>query len=243
VNLLSEETTTEKMEKTERAPQDKVVVRSYTKGIYFYPTMIVGFILFLVDEYAKDVILNTFTDLDQNDYLNYIAAIWFVIFTFNLIVISFDFTLGKVFTGSVLLFAVILVYSVAFPSGLGMPSIQQLLNFGGGASSAFYLWISLTVLIIIVIDLIRARFDYWVFTSNRIEHHRGIFEREMSFSAQNSRVTTQTDDIFERVLFLAGTIFVQDPDRRVWQIANVFGANGKDKRIQDLLSVVRVKTD
>ena len=240
---MSEETFSEQpTEKPKRKPQDKVVVRSYTKGIYFYPTMIVGFILFLVDEYASDLVLDTFS-VDPLNYLNYIAAIWFVIFTFNIIVISFDFTLGKVFTGSVLVFAVILVYSVAFPEGLGMPSIQQLLNFGGGASSAFYLWISIMVLLIILIDLVRARFDYWVFTSNRIEHHRGIFEREMSFSAQNSRVTTQTDDIFERVLFLAGTIFVQDPDRRVWPIYNVFGANGKDKRIQELLSVVRVKTD
>ncbi|MHA1991040.1 MAG: hypothetical protein ACW981_17345 [Candidatus Hodarchaeales archaeon] len=237
---MSEETTTEK---PERAQQEKVVVRSYTKGIYLYPTVIVGFILFAIMEYADELVRTTF-GVEQPEFLNYVATIWFIIFTFNVIVISFDFTLGKVFTGSVLVFTLVLVYSIVFPEGLSSGlSLQEIFNFGGGMSSALYLWISLMVLIVIGIDFVRARFDYWVFTSNRIEHHRGIFEREMSFSAQNSRVTTQTDDIFERVLFLAGTIFVQDPDRRVWPIYNVFGATGKDKRIQELLSVVRVKTD
>ncbi|KKK62680.1 hypothetical protein LCGC14_3001900, partial [marine sediment metagenome] len=162
----------------------------------------------------------------------------------NGIVISFDFTLGKVFTVSVLIFSSILAYTIAFPNGLATGlTLSELFNFGTGASSNFYFWISMMILTVLTIDIIRARFDYWVFTSNRIEHHRGIFEREMSFNAQNSRVTTQTDDIFERVLFLAGTIFVSDPDRRVFPIYNVFGANGKDKKIQNLLSVVRVRTD
>lgn len=228
----------------EKKSEDNVVVRSYTKAIYLYPTMILGFIITFLDAVARDLIVGTFLNNDDSGFNNYIATIWFIVFTFNIIVISFDFTLGKVFTGAVLIFAVILIYSIIFPEGIesGL-ALQDILNFGTGADVSFYFWISLMLFLILLIDFIRARFDYWTFTSNRIEHHRGIFEREMSFSAQNSRVTTQTDDIFERVLFLAGTIFVQDPDRRVWPIYNVFGANGKDRRIQELLSYVRVKTD
>lgn len=225
----------------EKEKYDRVVVRSYTVGIYLYPSMIVGLIIWILDKNFSELIQDTFNPANLD---NYIATIWFIVFTFNIIVISFDFTLGKVFTVSVLIFSLILGYTLIFPDGLNSGlALSDLLNFGEGASSDFYFWISMMILVILVIDIVRARFDYWVFTSNRIEHHRGIFEREMSFNAQNSRVTTQTDDIFERVLFLAGTIFVSDPDRRVFPIYNVFGANGKDKKIQNLLSVVRVRAE
>ena len=87
------------------------------------------------------------------------------------------------------------------------------------------------------------RFNYWEFSSNRIIHHKGIFEREESFSAQNSRVITRVDDIFERILFKAGTVTVIDSEKNVHVLKNVYNAIGKDKDIKRLLSVMKVAYD
>ena len=99
------------------------------------------------------------------------------------------------------------------------------------------------LLAIFIATFLEARFNYWELESNRIIHHRGIFEKAESFSSQNSRVITSTDDIFERLLFRAGTIHIIDPEKKLHVIENVYNAHNKDREIQEILSVVRVRSD
>ena len=233
----------------------RVIVRSYPKTIYLWPSMVAGFIIFLIDlvlrltdKLPSDVVPATAKFSPLQEYQAYLASIWLAIFLFNLIIISFDFSLGKTFTIFVTVIVVVLIYVVLkdalFPGGLGLPKFKDTLaGLQISASPNFYVIISLMIFLILLATWIEARFNFWEFESNRIIHHRGIFEREESFSAQNSRVITSTDDIFERLLFRAGTIHILDPEKKLHIIENVYNANNKDKQIQELLSVVRVRSD
>ena len=84
-------------------------------------------------------------------------------------------------------------------------------------------------------------FTYWEISPNRIKHHKGLFEREENFSGLNSRVVTKIDDIFERLLFRAGTIQIHDPDGNVHELRNVYKAVKKDEKIQRILEVVHTR--
>ena len=221
--------------------RQNITIRGYSKVVYLWPAMLIGFIVSLLARLTND----GFGTVAPKDFAYYLAAIWFIVFTFNIVVIGFDFSLGKVFTIFVSIFALALLYVIIFPKGLntGLSFIDLLNTMNMSASDGMYFWISMMVFIVLIVSFIQKRFDYWEIESNRIVHHRGLFEREESFSAQNSRVTTQTDDIFERILFLSGTVFIQDPEHNIHAIYNVFGASSKDKKIQDLLSVIRVKNE
>lgn len=227
----------------------QVVVRAYPKTIYLWPSMVAGFMIFLIDYALRTTSSGPYSTGTVNEFEAYLASIWLVILLFNLIIISFDFSLGKTFTIFVTIALVALIYIVGkdalFPNSLEiLPSFKNILTgVDISASPNFYLSISLMLFLIFIATWIVARFNYWEFESNRIIHHRGVFEREESFSAQNSRVITSTDDIFERMLFRAGTIHIIDPEKKLHIIENVYNAVGKDRQIQDVLSVVRVKSD
>ena len=236
--------------KNEPEKASKVVVRGYPKSIYLWPSMVAGFMIFLIDYILRTTSSGPYGSVgDANAFNSYLASIWLVILLFNLIIISFDFSLGKTFTIFVTIALVALIYIVGkdalFPNGLDiLPSFKNILvQMDIGASPNFYLVVSFMLFFIFTATFLVARFNYWEFESNRIIHHRGVFEREESFSAQNSRVITSTDDIFERMLFRAGTIHIIDPEKKLHIIENVYNAVGKDKQIQDVLSVVRVKAD
>ncbi|HKZ41375.1 MAG TPA: hypothetical protein VJ044_10465 [Candidatus Hodarchaeales archaeon] len=236
------------LEKKSDIPE-KLIVRHYGKVVYFWPVLLIGIVIFLIDYFSRSAVVDLFFKNEVNpttSYESYIAAIWIVVFAFNVIVATFDFTLGKVFMVVVVLFLLILVYTIALPQGLAGISLASIVSSTQmGASATFYLALSLLFLVLLLIDWFRARYEFWSFEGNRIVHHRGILEREMSFSAQNSRVTTSTEDIFERILFRAGTIYIQDPDKHIYVLDNVFGAVSKDKMIQKILSssLVRVRSE
>lgn len=241
----SEQAKEQKQRKDDEIP-DKVIVRAYPSTIYLWPSMLAGFFIFFIDFFIRNFSEANLTtkSVDSVEFGAYIASIWLVIFIFNLVVMSFDFSLGKFFTifVSIALFAVLYVTVIDKSlEGTGLPSFNEIIvSLGISATANFYLGCSLLILLLIFVMAISTRFNYWEFSSNRIIHHKGVFEREESFSAQNSRVITSIDDIFERILFRAGTIQIIDPEKHIHVLRNVYNAVGKDKQIQIMLSVMKV---
>lgn len=225
---------------------DSIIARNYPKTIYLWPTMILGFVIVILD-YLLTNILDS-PPVDQELFNAMLAAVWLIVVAFNLIVISFDFSFGRTFTIFITIAFLVLLYIVVrdffnFDLPIDFPSLAEVLkSININSSPTFFLLYSLILLLIYIVLFIKTQFVYWEFTSNRIIHHRGIFEREESFSAQNSRVITETTDVFERLLFRAGTIYVIDDQGKVHKIENVYNAANKDDEIQDILSVVNVRT-
>jgi hypothetical protein len=226
---------------------DRVVAKSFPKTIYLWPTLIIGMIIWIVNSLNTE--FDFFTGQNAQNVNALFATIWLLFIAFNLIIMSFDFSLGKTFSIFITIIVITLGYVLLRDANniellQDLPSLKEiLLSINIYVDPIFYLLFSLILMFIYIVTFIQTRFVYWEFQSNRIIHHRGIFEREESFSAQQSRVITQTTDIFERLLFRAGTIYIIDSDKNVHKLENVYDAGGKDSKIQELMSTINVKTD
>ena len=238
-------------DKGNRSPQgeitnDRVIVREYPKTVYLWPTMVIGIIFWIISSLNNQ--FNLFKPQDLTNLNALFASIWLLIITFNLIVISFDFSASRTFTILVSFFSLFLLYILIrdyfnFSLTKIFPSFKQfLIDTGLDVSPVFYLYFSFILIVIYAILAIKAKVVYWEFQPNRIVHHRGLFDDEESFPAQQSRVITHTPDIFERLLFRAGTIFIIVGDDKIHKLENVYNAASKDDKIQKILSVINVES-
>ena len=212
----------------------KIIVRDYPSTIYLWPSMVVGIFVWVIDYVIRYIteVGKSPQSVDTPEFQAYVASIWLILFIFNLTVMSFDFGVGRTFTLLITVVLVVVLYIGVIDTLKiqGLPNVNEMIiGLGIGAKANFYLAVSILLGFLFIITSISVRFNYWEFTSNRIIHHRGIFEREESFSAQNSRVITRVDDIFERILFRAGTVTIVDSEKNVHVLKNVYNAIGKDK--------------
>lgn len=229
------------------AKHDRVLVRSYPKTVYLWPTMLIGVLFYLIS-----LLNNSFAfaiGQNSNEMNALFATIWLIIFTFNLIVISFDFSASRTFTIVISVLSISLLYifirdffKLSFLKVL--PSLNQfLIDTGLTISPIFYFYISVILAIIYLILHLKDKIVYWEFEPNRITYHRGLFDNEESFPTQQARIITETPDIFERLLFRAGTIFIVVNDNKIHKLENVYNAASKDHRIQKILSVINVESE
>lgn len=225
----------------------QVIVHSYPKTVYFWPTMLLGILFWVIS--ALNSSFNFYTGQKVTDINTLFAIVWLTFLTFSLFVISFDFSADETFTVVATIIVVFLLYVVirdyynisliAF-----LPSIKNFfLSSGLTISPVFYLYYSIILLVIYVIIVLHHRFYYWIFEPNRIIHHRGVFEREEIYSTQSSKIQTETTDVLERFLFRAGTIIVVDDENQVHRLENVYNASRKDKLIKELFAVMTVETN
>lgn len=226
---------------------NKVVVREYPKTVYMWPTMLVGLIFYIFSTLMTQ--FNLFPTIDPKSLNALFATLWLLVITFNLIVISFDFSAGRTFSILVTVFSIVLLYIIIrdyfnFSITKVFPSFKQfLIDTGLNVSPVFYLYFSIVLILIYLILYVKGFIIYWQFEPNRILHRRGLFDNEESFPAQQSRIVTQTPDIFERLLFRAGTIFIIVGDEQIHKLENVYDAAVKDKKIKKILSVIKIEPD
>ncbi len=245
--LLSQNKNNASSEEKSEILNDRVLVRSYPKTVYLWPTMVIGILFWLIS--VLNDIFSFATGQGSSDLNALFATIWLIIFTFNLIVISFDFSASRTFTIFITALTIFLLYILFrdyfhFTFIKALPSFKQfLVDTGLSISPIFYLYISIVLLIIYGILLIKDKVVYWEFEPNRITYHRGLFDTAESYPGQTSRVITETPDIFERLLFRAGTIFIIVNDDKIHKLENVYNAANKDDRIQKILSVMNVESE
>ena len=235
--------TTEQSDKKEKKDEDvrSVIIRSYPNTVYLWPTAFVSLLIYMIDFISNNFLMDPFFDNTDNAALA--ASLWFFILFFNLTVMSFDFPVGRFLSIMVFVFVFGIVY-ILFLQNLLPPefSISKILvDLNMTASANFYFVFTILMLILYLFVYLSKYFSYWEVSPNRIRHHKGFLEREENFSALQSRVVTNIDDVFERVLFRAGTITIVDPEKRVHVLRNVYKAVGKDKQIQKILSVMFTK--
>lgn len=241
---MSNKETSSKKDISKEEKENKIIVRAYPKTVYLWPTMVIGFIFWIIS--VINNIFTIFSPQSLNDIISVFASLWLIIITFNLIVISFDFSVGKLFTILTTVLCISLLYILLrdyFKLQLIniFPSIKDFLtNSGLSITPVFYLYFSFILLFLYLIIWLEGKIHYWEFQPNRITYHKGLFNDEESFPAQQSRIITETTDIFERLLFRAGTIFVVVGDNKVHKLENVYNAATKNEKIQKLVSFIQV---
>jgi len=229
--------TTKTKEETPKKTKEYIIVRSYPETIFFYPSMIVAFIIFLL-EFLVLPGIETADPAQAAVLRSALGTFFFAVFTFNFFIVAFDFGLGKT---ALIAFAVIIIVLIYLLLRTQIPELSFGLDWPEiTASMEFYFFFAVLVFIHLIIVYIYSRIDYWLISPTEIYHHRGILGDERRFgNAQHAHIEKTTPDIFEKMLFLSGDLFIKpETDPHIYRVANVFRVNKKEAEIRKILSYV-----
>ena len=208
-------------------------MRSYPKVVYFYLTWIASFVCMLLQpDTVNDATIGR-SEL--------IGQIWMALFTFNVLVISFEFSRIRSVAISFLIIAFFLAASqlgwlgdiAGFLKGLGLVM-----------NKAFYGCVAVIFSIIFLLVFINTRFSYWEIQPNEILHHHGFLGDVHRYPTRGLRMKKEITDVLEYILLFSGTL-VLDPqgEERPIVLENVIGLNKVEDKIQRLLGTLKVRMD
>jgi len=220
-------------EKKTKTKQEKkyIIIRSYPETLFFYPSFIVGIIVFLIQFLAG-------SSLDP-EVANQWGTFFFAVFAFNFLIVAFDFGLGKtalIAAGFIILILIVVLLQQQLGDMLNLTFATPEINM----STDFYLFFDLLMVAHFILLYLYSRIDYWLISPTEIYHHRGILGDERRFgNAQHAHIEKTTPDIFEKMLFLSGDIFIKpETDPHIYRVSNVFRVDKKEKAIRGILSYV-----
>ena len=138
---------------------DSVIVRPMPKVVFFYLTWLVSLVFGIIA-----------TAAGAGGTPEHLGTIWMVIFAFNILVISFDFT-------EVVSIAVISVLMMLVFAGLWLKFLPFIGEFFRHLdiqmNAGFYFTIFGLFSIIYLVVFVRSRFEYWEFRHNEVLHRSG----------------------------------------------------------------------
>ncbi|MHA1156009.1 MAG: hypothetical protein ACTSQK_07860 [Candidatus Heimdallarchaeota archaeon] len=215
---------TKKAKTKSKTNKDYILVRSYPETIFFYPSMLVA-------------ILSFFLQSANPSLANELGTFFFAVFAFNFIIVAFDFGIGKT---AIIAFGVIIIVLIAILLQEQLGSALNLTLPNINVSNDFYFFFSILMIAHFILVYIYSRIDYWMISPTEIYHHRGVLGDEKRFgNAQHAHIEKTTPDIFEKMLFLSGDLFIKpETDPHIYRISNVFRVNMKEKKIRQILSYV-----
>ncbi|MDB4743982.1 hypothetical protein OAF98_05800 [Planctomicrobium sp.] len=225
------------MSESNQPVSDKgVILISYPKIVFMWPSWFVSIFCAFYMWFNPAMV-------DSPGGVNACLA-FLIVFSLNLIVLSFDFPR----TTSFLLFAVItslvLVGVLIFSN---MPNILPavsgwLAGINPIANATFYVLYAIVMTFIYIFVYIMARFDYWEVRPNELLHHHGVLSDLERFSAPHLRIDKEINDIFEYLLLRSGRLILQPSgEKRAIILDNVFFISSKEKRITKLLGALQVQ--
>jgi hypothetical protein len=242
--LESSETTlpSEEPEKEPIPELDDVVVREYPKTVLFYPMIFISLIL------ALAAVLVLFFILDptlRDTWLFTIGFIWFVLFFFNLLIVTFEFGKGVIVALALILVIIVLVVVLVFTqygigpiTGLNPAALRLFIN------TEAYLGFFLVFLFVIFLSWIKTRIYYFKITPNEIIYKKGIMGDVERYGTSNVMVHKEIPDIFEFMLLRSGRLSFTVPGRKAPIILdNVPRINTIEIKILHLLRRIEVDID
>jgi hypothetical protein len=209
---------------------DEVTIRSYPKTVLFYPTMLVSLIL-AIFEWV----------LPLPDQLKFVIGfIWFVVFTWNLFVLSFEFSKGVIVALFLTIVIVVLGLALVFTMTGILPWIHPAifqLYMNAYSLLAFFLIFGFVILL----SWISTRFYYFRITHNEVIYKKGLLGDVERYATANLTVHKEILDIFEYVLFRSGRLTIEVPGRKLAiVIQNVPRINSVERKILYLLGRLEI---
>lgn len=223
----------EKAKTKQKTKKDYIIVRSYPETLFFYPSMFVAILSFFIQYLSTD------SATGISPIANELGTFFFAVFAFNFIIVAFDFGIGKtaiIAFGVIIIVLTIILLQQQLGDALNLTFTLPNIN----VSNDFYLFFSLLMIVHFILVYIYSRIDYWMVSPTEIYHHRGILGDERRFgNAQHAHIEKTTPDIFEKMLFLSGDMFLRlETDPRIHVISNVFRVNKKEQEMRKILSYV-----
>ena len=218
----------------------EVTVREYPKTVLFYPMLLVSLILGLVTYLLPAFIPDPGI---LNSWLFTIAFVWFVLFFFNLLIVTFEF--GKSIVVALALILVIIVLVVILVFNLYgylfviNPSTLRLF-----ISVEAYLAFFVLFVVVIFLAWVKTRMYYFKITPNEIIYKKGIMGDVERYGTTNVMVHKEIHDLFEFLLMRSGRLTITIPGRKTAiMLDNIPNINSVETKILHLLRRIEVDID
>jgi len=208
---------------------EKIIIRSYSKAIFMLPTLIVSIFGWVIQAIFHAPIL-------------WLELLWIIMFFLNMFVVCFDFSSSK-FIILVLAMALIatITYLTAFPL-IFKPevfSVKLVLGF----TSHFYIVVTAILSFFMLIAIIVSFFDYYTVERNELYHRKGLFTMAERWTLTNLRFVKEIPDIFEFIVFRAGTIKFYPTKTDIIVLPTVLNINRKETQLDYILSKIKVDVE
>jgi hypothetical protein len=215
---------------------ESVILVSYPKIIFLYPSLILGFITAIYHSIV-DVQFNAPTTADT-----VMNTIFLAVLGVNLVILAFDFprttSLTMFFCAAALALGLVLLFTLK--PGL-LPAITDVLKgFKPLANATFYWSFTAIVGTIFAIAFLTFSFDYWEVRPNEILHHHGFLSNLERRAAPNLRIDKEINDLFEYMLLHSGRLILQPANERAIILDNVPFIKHKEQQIMQLLGALKV---
>lgn len=209
----------------------KVIIRSYPKTIFFYPTFLLTIVI---------SVLLQFNILD----MKILGVIFFVVFSLNFLIVSIEFTKNIFINMIIALIAMIF-------GGLWLKSIYPnfmnkililLSNIEITMSEDFYYMMIVLMGSTFLIIMLLTRFEYCEITSNELILYSGLLSEVKRYPTNSLRYEQSVDDVFENILLKSGKLklFISN-EREPIILENVPFIKSKFKLLDEILSYSEVK--
>ncbi|MFX1327559.1 MAG: hypothetical protein ACFE91_05375 [Promethearchaeota archaeon] len=208
--------------------KDEIFLRSFPKAIFFTPLFVISIVFWIIQAFLPEM----------NPWL---GAIWVIIFFSDFFVSSLDFPSTKfliVILGT-LIVVLLLIFFGLFPTLEQVGIIGEDLNLRLPAE--FYMIMTLILGLILGLVVLISRFDYYRIERNEIIHKKGIFTiRTERFPVRGLRVKKEIPDLFEYLMFRAGSLTLILAKGNIVHLNTVPNINKKIEQIDFLLSSLHV---
>ncbi|MFX1259016.1 MAG: hypothetical protein ACFFAN_14250 [Promethearchaeota archaeon] len=208
--------------------KDEIILRSFPKAIFFTPLFVISIVFWIIQ-----AVLPTLNP--------WLGSIWVIIFFSNFAVSSLDFPSTRFLI--VILGTLIVVLLLIF-FGL-IPTLAQLgSNINLGLPAEFYLIMTIILGIILGLVILSSRFDYYKIERNEIFHKKGIYSTSIErFPVRGLRIKKEIPDIFEYLMFRAGSLTLIFSKGEVVHLNTVLNIKKKVEQIDFLLSSLHIMID
>jgi hypothetical protein len=223
---------TPKVETEEKKPEkiDRTVLRPYPKIVYFYLTWIAALVCGIATSLT-----------DSPTAIQWWTRIFLWVFTFNLLVVAFEFTR--------MLSVAILALALAFLFlGLWLDFLSNMFGWlrdlNPSAEPSFFFFIFIVFTVIFLLVFLKTRFNYWEVRGNEVLHKHGFLGDVKRYRATDMKITKEIPDVLEFVLLRAGTmVLFPAHEQRAIVLENVIGINRKEQEVKEILESFAVRID
>ncbi|MCE7989665.1 MAG: hypothetical protein DYG89_51620 [Caldilinea sp. CFX5] len=210
----------------------KLVLRAWPKMFFLWPTAVAALIAGL----------GTALFADAPNRSEFWGTLFLVVFTLNLIVVTFEFPRS---TSLTLVLAVVALAWIFVEVNRRYNIIAPLRDFVEElalvATPDFYFALFVIYLLLLIGMFISTRFSYWEISNNELVHHRGLMQDVERFSTDGLQYTKQITDFFEYVIGRSGRLVVRSPAiEQPIILDNVIGINHVAHTLDRLLEARRV---
>lgn len=210
----------------------KLILRAWPKMLFLWPTAVAALIAGLGTGWLADA-------PNRGEFW---GTLFLVVFTLNLVVVTFEFPRS---TSLTLVLAIVALAWIFVEVNRRYNIIAPLRDFVEAlelmAMPDFYFAVFVIYVLLLIGMFISTRFSYWEITNNELVHHRGLMQDVERFSTDGLQYTKQITDFFEYVINRSGRLVMRTPTiEQPIVLDNVIGINHVANTLDRLLEARRV---